>query len=132
MRRKIQALFVVDIIDPMKTVSAAYSEGNEALFGQNGGKQFLVLTALIYRQIHVEHIRLSKWMSFTLNNILTIGNSLYISIRYSAFANDYLLFTDVPCIVSLYNKVYTLQYSESLTGCLFMTSNNGPCSTLQN
>ena len=36
-------------------------------------------------------------------------------------ANDYLLLTDLPCVVSLYNKVYTLQYSESLTGSLFMT-----------
>ena len=47
-------------------------------------------------------------------------------------ANDYLLLTDVPCIVSLYIKVYTLQYSESLTGGLFMMSNNGPYMTPQN
>ena len=86
------------------------------------------LTAIIYHQI--EHI--SNWTSSTLNNILTIGNNLYISIRYSVQANDYLLLTDVPCIVSLYNKVYTLQYSESLTGSLFMMSNNGPYMTLQN
>ena len=39
-------------------------------------------------------------------------------------ANDYLLLTDVPCIVSLYNKVYTLKYSDSLTGRLFMTLQN--------
>ena len=86
------------------------------------------LTAIICHQI--EHI--SNWASSTLNNILTIGNNLYISIRYSVQANDYLLLTDVPCIVSLYNKVYTLQYSESLTGSLFMMSNNGPYTTLQN
>ena len=86
------------------------------------------LTAIIYHQI--EHI--SEWTSSTLNNILTIGNNLYISIRYSVLANDYLLLTDVPCIVSLYNKVYTLQYSESLAESLFMTSNNGPYMTLQN
>ena len=86
------------------------------------------LTAIIYHQIG--HI--SNWTSSTLNNILTVGNNLYISIRYSLQANDYLLLTDVPCIVSLYNKVYTLQYSESLTGSLFMMSNNGPYMTLQN
>ena len=40
--------------------------------------------------------------------------------------------TDVPCIVSIYNKVYTLEYSESLTGSFFMTSNNGPYMSLQN
>ncbi|KAK2563295.1 hypothetical protein P5673_013659 [Acropora cervicornis] len=94
---------IFDIIDPMRTVSADYSQGNEALFGENAGKQCVAmsLTAIIYHQI--EHI-----------------------------TNDYLLLTAVPCIVSLYNKVYTLQYSESLTGSLFMMSNNGPYMTLQN
>ena len=121
---------IFDIIDPMRTVSADYSQGNETLFGENAGKQCVAmsLTAIIYHQI--EHI--SEWTSSTLNNILTIGNNLYISIRYSVPANDYLLLTGVPCIVSLYNKVHTLQYSESLTGSLFMTSNNGPYMTLQN
>ena len=121
---------IFDIIDPMRTVSADYNQGNETLFGENAGKQYVAISliAIIYHQI--EHI--SEWNSSPLNNILTIGNNLYISIRYSVPANDYLLLTDVPCIVSLYNKVYTLQYSESLTGSLFMTSNNGPYMTLQN
>ena len=121
---------IFEIIDPMRTVSADYSQGNEALFGENAGKQCVAmsLTAIIYHQI--EHI--SEWTSSTLNNILTIGNNLYVSIRYSVQANDYLLLTDLPCVVSLYNKVYTLQYSESLTGSLFMTANNGPCMSLQN
>ena len=120
---------IFDIIDPMITVSVDYSQGNEALFGENAGKQCVAmsLTAIIYHQ--VEHI--NEWTS-TLNNVLTTGNNLYVSIRYSVQANDYLLLTDVPCAVSLYNKVYTLQYSESLTGSLFMTSNNGPYMSLQN
>ena len=67
-----------------------------------------------------------------MNNILTIGNNFYTSIRCSVQTNDYLLLTDVPCIVSIYNNVYTLEYSESLTGSLFMTSNNGPYMSLQN
>ena len=86
------------------------------------------LTAIIYH--HIEDINL--WTSSILNNILTIGNNLYTSIRCSVQTNDYLLLTDVPCIVSIYNKVYTLEYSESLTGSLFMTSNNGPYMSLQN
>ena len=86
------------------------------------------LTAIIYH--HIEDINL--WTSSILNNILTIGNNLYTSIRCSIQTNDYLLLTDVPCIVSIYNKVYTLEYSESLTGSLFMTSNNGPYMSLQN
>ena len=70
--------------------------GNEALFGENAGKQCvdlpqvdlmnfrveyvrkskqcvaMSLTAIIYHQI--EHI--SEWTSSTLKNILTIGNNL--------------------------------------------------------
>ena len=88
----------------------------------------LPLTAIIYR--HIEDINL--WTSSTLNNILTIGYNLYISIRCSVQTNDYLLLTDVPYIVSIYNKVYTLEYSELLTGRLFLTSNNGPYMSLQN
>ena len=121
---------IFDVINPIRTVSANYSQGNEALFGKNAGKQCVAmsLTAIIYHQI--EHINV--WTSATLNNILTIGNNPYNSIRYSVQANDLLLLTDVPCIVSLYNEVYTLQYSEPLAGSLFMTLNNGPYMSLQN
>ena len=50
-----------DIIDPVSTVSADYSQGNEALFGEHAGKQYVAvsLTASIYHQI--EHI--SEWTS---------------------------------------------------------------------
>ena len=66
-----------------------------------------------------------------MSNSLTTEINIYVSIRYSVHSVDYLLLTDVPCVVSLYNKVYTLQYSESLTGSLFMTSNNDPYMSLQ-
>ena len=46
--------------------------------------------------------------------------------------NDYLLLTDVPDMVSIFDKVYSLQYSESFTGSLFMTSNIGPYMSLRN
>ena len=84
---------IFDIIDLMRTVSADYSQGNEALFGENAGKQCVAmsLTAIIYHQI--EHI--SEWTSSTLNNISTIGNNLHVSIRYSV-----QLLTHVPYVVS--------------------------------
>ena len=121
---------IFDVIDPTRTICADHSQGNEALFGENAGKQCVAmsLTAIIYH--HIQDINF--WTSSNLNNILTIGNNLYISIRCSVRTNDYLLLTDVPHIVSIYNKVYTLEYSKSLTGSLFLTSNNGPYMTLQN
>ena len=68
--------------------------------------------------------------------ILSFGNNLYISIRCSVQTNDYLLLRDVPIhyfisLFSIYNKVYTLEYSESLTGSLFLMSNNGPYMSLR-
>ena len=124
-------LTIFDVIHATRTILCAdYSQGNEALFGENAGKQCVAmsLNAIIYH--HIEDINL--WTSSTWNNILAIGNNLYISMRCSVQTNDYLLLTDVPCIVSIYNKVYTLAYSESLTGNLFMTSNNGPYMSLHN
>ena len=41
---------IFDVINPMRTVSADYSQGNEALSGENAGKQCVAmsLTAIIY------------------------------------------------------------------------------------
>ena len=98
---------IFDIIDPTTTVSADSSQGNEAIFGVNAGKQCVTmsLTAIIYHQIQ----DISLWTNSTFNNILVIGNNLYSSIRCSVRTNDYLLLTDVPDMVSIF--VYSLQYS---------------------
>ena len=121
---------IYDIIDPTTTVSADFSQGNGTLFGVNAGKQCVAmsLTAIIYHQIQ----DISLWTNSTLNNILVIGNNLYSTIRCSVQSNDYLLLTDVPDMVSIFDKVYSLQYSESFTGSLFMTSNIGPYMSLRN
>ena len=57
------------------------------------------VTAVIYH--HLEDINF--WASSTSSNISTIGNNLYmyISIRCSVQTNDYLLLTDVRCIVAI-------------------------------
>ena len=69
-----------------------------------------------------------------MNNILVTGNNLYNTLRSIVRSNDYLFLTDfdVPAFDSIFENMYTLQYSEALTGSLFLTSNNGPFMTLQN
>jgi len=103
---------IFDIIDPTTTVSADSSQGNEALFGVNAGKQCvaMLLTAIRYRQIQ----DISLWTNSTLNNILVIGNNLYSIIRCSVQTNDSLLLTDVPDMVSIFDKVYSIQYTAHL------------------
>ena len=75
---------------------------------------------------------ISLWTNSTLNNILLFGNNLYSTIRNSVQTHDFLLLTDVANTVSIFDKVYSLQYSESFTGSLFMTSNIGPYMSLRN
>ena len=83
---------------------------------KNAGKQCVTmsLTAVICH--HLEDINF--WTSSTLNNICTIGNNLYmyISIRCSVQTKDYLLLSDIPCIIAISNKLYT--YEWTLTGSL--------------
>ena len=45
---------------------------------------------------------------------------------------DFLLLTDVPNMVSLEEHIYSLTYSESLFGELFMTNDNAPYVSLKN
>ena len=118
---------IIGVIDSTRTVCADYNEGNEVLFGENAGKQCVAmsLTAIIY---HIEDINL--WSSSTLNNDLVTRDNLYSTLRSIVRTNDYLLFNDVPVFVSIFDNVYTLQFSESLTGSFFLTSNNDPFMTL--
>ena len=62
----------------------------------------------------------------------SISNSV---ICYSSISNsvnkDLLLLTDVPEMVSLNDKIYCLQYSESFSGVLFITTNSEPFVTLE-
>ena len=87
-------------IDPTTAVSADSSQGNEALFGENAGKQCVAnisLPAIIYNPIQ----DISLWTNSTLNNILLFGNNLYSTIRNSVQTHDYLLLTDVANTVSI-------------------------------
>ena len=73
---------IFEVIDSTRTVCADYNQGNEVLFGENAGKQWIAmsLTAIIYH--HIEDINL--WSSSTLNNILVTGNNLNSTQIYCA------------------------------------------------
>jgi len=121
---------IFEVINSTRTVCADYNQGNEVLFDENAGKQCVAMSLIAIIYDHIEDINL--WRCSTLNNILGTGNNLYSTIRSIVRTNDCLLLTEVPAFVSIFDKVYALQYSESVTGSLFLTSNNGPFMTLQN
>ena len=114
---------VFDIIYPSETICADFSQGNIRQFGQNAGKQCVAmsLTAIIHTQVK----DITTWDSSFLNTILSVGNNPYTCINNS-IKKDFLLLTDVPEIISVDNKLYYLQYSDSFTGDVFMITDNEP------
>ena len=70
-------------------------------------------------------LKISTWDSSFLNTILSVGNNLYTYI-HNSINKDYLLLSDLPEMVSVDNKVYCLQYSESFSGDLFQIFDNEP------
>ena len=118
---------VYDIVDPTTTVCADFSEGDRR-FGFSAGKQCVAmsLTAIVYN--HLQNV--STWNSCSLNTVLANGNSLYIYISNS-IRKDFPLLTEVPEMISLSNNIYTLQYSDSYSGSIFMTVSSEPYMSLE-
>ena len=119
---------VYHIVDPNLTVCADFSQGDSNRFGPSAGKQCVAMsiTAIVYSQIE----NVNSWNSSSLNNILLQGNILYVCISNS-INKPLLLLTDVPELISAEDIIYSLQYSESFTGELCMTSSNEPFFSLE-
>ena len=122
---------IYDVVDPAKTICVDFSQGNAKRFGQNAGKQCaaMSLTAIVYG--HIASVNL--WDSALLNDIMFAGNNLYSFITNSINKN-FLLLTDVhvPELVSVFDNIYYLQYSDPLGGDLFMQTTNLPYYSLEN
>ena len=104
------------VINSTKTIQAPYSQDNVAMFGLNAGTQCVTisLASLIYNK------RKGIVSSMDLVNIMNIGNELYSGL--SSLSNQsYLLFTEVPEMIIVFNINYQLQYSPSYTGTIHGT-----------
>ena len=91
-------------------IKAPYGQDNVTLFGLNAGSQCVAmsLTALIYN--HRNTIVSSR----DLQNVMNIGNELYTSLSRLS-KQTYLLLTELPEIVCVFECNYHLQYSPSFT-----------------
>ncbi|CAB4030858.1 ATP-dependent DNA helicase PIF1, partial [Paramuricea clavata] len=120
---------IYDVVDPTKTICADFSQGNTKKFRQNAGKQCLAmsLTAIIYNHI----TNANAWDSTVLNSILCAGNNLYSFISNSV-KKSYLLLTDVPEMVSVFDGIYCMQYGEPFAGDLFMANTALPYYSIEN
>ena len=82
-------------------------------FGENAGKQCVAmsLSALIYNKIKGIH------SCNDLVQIMEMGNQLYSTL--SQFTGQvYLMQTELPSMIAMFEKNYQLNYSESYTGNL--------------
>jgi hypothetical protein len=98
-------------IDPRKTITAPYSQGNAIIFGQNAGQQCVAMSlcSLIFNNI--KGINSSN----DLVKIMDIGNQLYTRLSQSA-RQSFLMQSELPSLLNVFDTDYELQYSESYTG----------------
>jgi len=102
-------------IDPTKTILAPYSQDNLVLFGLNSGTQCvaMALTSLIfaYRNNGISS-------PADLVQIMNIGNELYGTTLSRLSGQTFLMLTEIPQMVSIFNTDYRLEYSPSYNGTI--------------
>ena len=98
-------------IDHTRTIQAPYSQGNVELFGQNAGTHCVAmsLTSLIY------NYRNNIISSVDLINIMNIGNELYSGLSRLS-RQTFLLLTELPEVLNVFNTDYQVHYSSSYSG----------------
>jgi hypothetical protein len=110
--------YICQYIDPSKTTCAPYSQGNFDIFGENAGRQCvpMSLCSLIYN-----YSNNSITSSRELIEIMNIGNQLYSAL--SALSRQtYLLLTELPTMVTVQDTDYQLDFTESYTGNLHVST----------
>ena len=98
-------------VDASKTVRVPYSQGEQVIFGETAGQQCLAmcLCALIYNK------RQGISSPQDLIQIMNIGNELYSNLSHLA-RQSFLMFTEVPSYLTVFDTDYLLTYSESYSG----------------
>lgn len=104
---------------PSQTLHAPYCQGNVEVVGQNAGQQCaaMSLCSLIY------NAKYSTTSAEDLVEIMNIGNELYYSLSRIS-RNSFLMLTELPTMITVFDTNYHLQYSESYTCRLHANSNN--------
>ena len=97
-------------VDATKTIHAPYCQGNVVVFGGNARQQCVAMSlcALIYSKIR----RITSVDD--MNQIMTIGYQLYSSLSLLA-RQSMLMLTDLPEMVTVFERFFQLECSESYT-----------------
>ena len=97
-------------LDATKTVNAPYCQGNVTVFGENAGQQCVAMSlcALIYSKI-------TKITSVDdMTQIMIVGIQLYSSLPLLV-RQSVLMLTELPGMVTVFERFFQLEYSESYT-----------------
>ena len=97
-----------------KTIHAPYCQGNVVVFGENAGQQCVAISlcALIYNRLYSK-IRMITLVDDMIQ-IMTVGNQLYSSLSLLA-RQSMLMLTDLPEMVTVFERFFQLEYIESYT-----------------
>ena len=101
-------------VDATKTIHVPYCQGNVVVFGENAGQQCVAISlrALIYNRLYSK-IRMITLVDDMIQ-IMTVGNQLYSSLSLLA-RQSMLMLTDLPEMVTVFERFFQLEYSESYT-----------------
>ena len=91
-------------IDPNKTITVPYSQGNELVFGQNAGQQCVAMSlcSLIYNK--KQGINSAN----DLELIMNIGNQLYSGLSQLT-RQSFLMLTELPPMLNVFETDYQIQ-----------------------
>ena len=96
-----------------KSVNFPVTQANELVFGQNSGQQCVAMSlcSLIYSN------KQGIQSADDLVSIMNIGNQLYSSLSQLT-RQSFLMQTELPTLLNVFETDYELQYSESYTGTI--------------
>ena len=100
-------------IDPSKTITAPYSQANELVFEQNSVQQCVAMS--LYSLIYNNKLGINS--ADDLVSIMNTGNRLYSS-SAQLTRQSFLMQTELPTLLNVFETDYELQYSESYTGTI--------------
>ncbi|XP_006824386.2 uncharacterized protein LOC100379079 [Saccoglossus kowalevskii] len=103
-------------INALVSVQGSFNQGHPQ-FLYNSGRQCVAnsLVSILYSKIKL----VFSWDTFDLDTILRTGNELYGFLQQSSTCNDaYLLVTELPEIIELFDLRFALNIAESLSGII--------------
>ena len=98
-------------VDATKTINAPYCQGNVTVFGENAGQQCVAMSLCV-----LIYIKITKITSVDdMTEIMIVGIQLLYSSLSLLARQSMLMLTELPGMVTVFERFFHLEYSESYT-----------------